>query len=208
MNLYSAAIVGLSLLAASLARADGDSAAGQQKAAVCAACHGIDGNSVVAQWPKLAGQHPAYLARQVRLIRDGARMVPEMAGIVAGLSDTDIDDLAAWYSTQPRGPGVADPALITLGERIYRAGNAETALPACMACHGPAGEGNPLAGYPALAGQHALYVSNALTRFRSGQTWGAEDNQSKVMAGVAAPLSQSEIEAVASYIQGLHQAGD
>lgn len=202
MNLFLRVIAGLAAVMALPALADGDAAAGQQKAAVCAACHGIDGNSVVAQWPKLAGQHEAYLARQLTLIRDGARPVPEMAPIVAGLSDADFADLAAWYASQVPAPAAADPELAAAGKRLYQAGNPETGVPACMACHGPAGEGNPLAGYPALAGQHSVYTVNALKRFRSGQTWGEEDSASAVMAGVAAELTDAEIEAVASAIQG------
>jgi len=205
MNLLVRVIASLAALCALPALADGDAAAGQQKAAVCAACHGLDGNSVVAQWPKLAGQHEAYLARQVTLISDGARAVPEMAAIVASLSEADIADLAAWYASQAPATAAADPELAVAGKRLYQAGNPETGVPACMACHGPAGEGNPLAGYPALAGQHSVYIENALTRFRSGQTWGEDDNASLVMAGVAAELSDAEIKAVASAIQGWYK---
>jgi len=188
--------------------AAGDASAGQAKSAICAACHGADGNSMVPNWPKLAGQHEQYLARQITLIQSGARPVPEMLGIVPGLSAQDIADLAAFFSTQQRNGGVADEAMVTLGERIFRAGNAETGVPACMACHGPAGEGNPLAGYPALAGQHAVYTSNLLSRFRSGENWGPEDAPSQVMTGAASELSDEEIAAVASYIQGLHRQDD
>ena len=184
--------------------AEGDASAGQAKSAICAACHGADGNSMVPNWPKIAGQHEQYLTRQITLIQSGARPVPEMLGIVPGLSAQDIADLSAFYASQERSGGVADEAMVTLGERIFRAGNAETGVPACMACHGPAGEGNPLAGYPALAGQHAVYTGNILTRFRSGENWGPEDASSQVMTGAASELSDEEIAAVASYIQGLH----
>ena len=184
--------------------AEGDAAAGQAKSAICAACHGADGNSMVPNWPRLAGQHEQYLVRQVTLIQSGARPVPEMLGIVPGLSAQDIADLAAWFSSQSSSGGVADESQVALGERIFRAGNAESGVPACMACHGPAGEGNPLAGYPALAGQHAVYTSNMLTRFRKGENWGQDDASSQVMNGVAAELTDEEITAVASYIQGLY----
>jgi cytochrome c553 len=186
--------------------AKGDAAAGQAKSAICAACHGMDGNSMVPTWPKLAGQHEQYLLRQIQLIKAGARPVPEMAGITPGLSDQDIEDLAAYFASQANNGGVADESLVELGARIYRAGNAETGVPACMACHGPAGEGNPLSGYPALAGQHAVYTANLLTRFRNGENWGEKDASSHVMNGVAARLSTDEIQAVASYIEGLHLA--
>jgi cytochrome c553 len=128
-----------------------------------------------------------------------------MAPLVASLSETDIADLAAWYASQAPAAAAADPELAEAGKHLYQAGNPETGVPACMACHGPAGEGNPLAGYPALAGQHSVYIENALTRFRSGQTWGEDDNASLVMAGVAAELSDAEIKAVASAIQGWYK---
>jgi cytochrome c553 len=184
--------------------AQGDAAAGQAKSAICAACHGADGNSAVPNWPKLAGQHAQYMTRQVQLIKSGARPVPEMLGIVPGLSDQDIDDLSAYFSAQQASGGVADESKVTLGERIYRAGNADSGVPACMGCHGPAGEGNPLSGYPALAGQHAVYTSSMLTRFRDGENWGDDDAPSQIMNGSASELSDEEIAAVASYIQGLY----
>lgn len=197
---------GLVLFIALPLHAGGDAEAGKQKAAVCAACHGMDGNSTVAQWPSLAGQHQSFLERQIILIRDGDHPVPEMAPMVAALADQDIADLAAYFSMQPRKPGVADESLAAAGERLYRAGNPDSAVPACMACHGPAGEGNPVSVYPALSGQHAVYTAGILERYRDGVTWGAEDAPSIVMAGVAANLSDDEIKAVSSYIQGLHQA--
>ncbi len=194
------------LLTATPALAEGDAAAGEQKAAVCAACHGMDGNSTVPTWPKIAGQHEAYIERHVTLIRDGARPVPEMMGIASTLSDQDIADLAAYYAAQTMSPGAADESLVAAGERLYRAGNADEGIPACSACHGPAGEGNPLAGYPWLAGQHATYTANMLNKYRDGQTWGAEDANSTVMTGVARRLTDEEIAAVSSYIEGLHRA--
>jgi cytochrome c553 len=198
-----------SLLLVSLpAFAKGDAAAGQAKSAICAACHGVDGNSMVPTWPKLAGQHEQYLVRQATLIKAGARMVPEMAGITPGLTEQDIEDLSAYFSSQTNNGGVADPLKVELGERIYRAGNAETGVPACMACHGPAGEGNPLAGYPVLAGQHSVYTAKMLKGFRAGENWGEKDAQSHIMNGSAAHLTDEEIEAVASYIEGLHLAAD
>lgn len=206
MSLMLRAAVSLLLLVSLPLFAKGDPAAGQAKSAICAACHGMDGNSTVPTWPKLAGQHEKYMVRQVTLIKAGARMVPEMAGIVPGLSDQDIEDISAFFASQVNNGGVADESMIEVGERIYRAGNAESGVPACMACHGPAGEGNPLAGYPALAGQHSVYTSKALTQFRAGENWGEKDAPSQIMNGSAAELTDEEIEAVASYIQGLHLA--
>lgn len=186
------------------ALAEGDAATGQAKSAICAACHGADGNSSVPNWPKLAGQHEQYLARQLTLIKSGARPVPEMMGITPGISDEDIGHLSAYFASQQNTGGVADETKVALGEKIFRAGNAESGVPACMACHGPAGEGNPLAGYPALAGQHAVYTASMLQRFRGGENWGEGDAASQVMNGSASELTDQEIEAVASYIQGLH----
>lgn len=198
----------LSLLMNLPAFAAGDAAAGQAKAAICAACHGADGNSVIPNWPKLAGQHPDYLERQLGLIKSGSRQVPEMTGIVMGFSEQDMADLAAYFSSQARKPGTADENTLKEGERIYRAGTPATDVPACMACHGPAGGGVPLSGYPALAGQHSVYTDKMLKGFRSGTTWGAEDESSKVMVGVANRLTDAQIAAVSSYIQGLHAVSE
>ena len=208
MSLMIRAAVSLMLLVSLPVFAKGDAAAGQAKSAICAACHGMDGNSAVPTWPKLAGQHESYLTRQATLIKSGARMVPEMAGITPGLSEQDIEDISAYFASQVSSGGVADESMVELGERIYRAGNAESGVPACMACHGPAGEGNPLSGYPALAGQHSVYTAKALKRFRAGENWGENDAPSQIMNGSAAELTDEEIEALASYLQGLHFAAD
>ena len=197
-----------SLLVTMPAFAAGDADAGQGKSAICAACHGADGNSAVPNWPKIAGQHAPYLERQLGLIKSGARPVPEMAGIVAGLSDQDLANVAAYYSTQTIKAGLADDATRAIGERLYRSGNSATDVPACMACHGPAGEGNPLAKYPALAGQHSVYTEKMLNGFRSGTTWGEDDESSKIMADVSFRLTDKEIKAVAAYIQGLHAVSE
>jgi len=188
--------------------AEGDAAAGQAKSAICSACHGADGNSMVPQWPKLAGQHRDYLARQVSLIKAGARPVPEMVGIVATLSDQDIADITAWFAAQQMSAGVAREEDVLAGQRLWRAGDAKSGVPACMACHGPAGAGNPLAGYPALAGQQEVYVANILKRFRAGENWGDKDAPSHVMNGVAAELTDDDIKFLASYIQGLYRVED
>lgn len=204
MKVLIRAMACMMMLLSAQALAGGDAASGQDKSAMCAACHGADGNSSVAMWPKLAGQHESYLERQLSLIKSGARPVPEMAPFVAGLSEQDIADISAFYSTQVSKPAVADAAQISLGEQLYRAGNPKNRIPACMACHGPAGEGNPLSAYPALAGQHASYLSKMLVAYKAGTTWGEDDAQSKVMAEVAFAMSEAEINAVASYIQGLY----
>jgi len=188
--------------------AAGDADAGQAKAAVCGACHGVDGNSMVPMWPKIAGQHSAYIERQLGLIKSGNRAVPEMAGIVIGLSDQDMADIAAYFSSQKTSTGLTDESLRANGEQLYRGGNAATDIPACLSCHGPAGEGNPLAGYPSLAGQHSVYSAKMLTGFRAGQLWGDDDANSKIMTDVASRMTDAEIKAVSSYIQGLHAVND
>ena len=204
MKCFLGAFASLLLFLTPQAFAEGDPAAGEAKAVTCAACHGADGNSVVAMWPKIAGQHEDYLNRQITLIKNGTRPVPEMMGIVASLSEQDIADLAAFYAAQMSSPGAADESLVAAGELLYRAGNADEGIPACMSCHGPAGEGNPLAGYPRLAGQHATYTASMLNKFHDGVTWGEDDASSQVMVGVARLLTDDEILAVSSYIEGLH----
>lgn len=208
MKHFMQVAVTLLLLISIPAYAAGDAAAGQAKSATCAACHGADGNSAVPNWPKIAGQHEAYLVRQLNLIQSGARPVPEMAGIVAGMSEKDFINIAAYYSTQTSAAGLADEDTILVAERLYKSGDSAIEAPACMACHGPSGEGNPLAGYPQLAGQHAVYTEKMLKGFRAGTTWGDEDSNSEVMVAVAHRLTDEQISALASYIEGLHGAAE
>jgi len=177
---------------------------GQQLATVCAACHGADGNSTTSIWPKLAGQHASYIANQTKMIRDGQRSVPEMLGIVAGLSDANIDSVAEYFANQKIKPGVADEELVALGKSIYQSGLPDQGVVACQACHGPVGKGNPAAQYPALAGQHADYVVSRLKRYRDGKVNGDNDPYSKQMKLIAEDLDDHEIEAVASYLEGLY----
>jgi cytochrome c553 len=188
----------------------GDAAAGKGKSMLCAACHGADGNSAMAVFPSIAGQGEAYFVKQLQDMRRGLRVVPEMAGIVAGLSEQDMRDLAAHFSSQTMKIGAADPELVELGREIYRAGNAQTGVPACAACHGATGQGMPTAGYPALAGQHADYIAKQLKAFRAAgrdDEAGARrvnDGETRMMRSTAAALSDREIKAVSSYINGLH----
>lgn len=193
-------ILGL-LALTGLAQAAGDAEVGKTKAAVCVACHMTDGNSVNPPWPKIAGQHAKYLQNQMALFKSGARVEPLMAPMVAPLSDDDMADLAAFFSTQARTPGQADPAQVALGERLYRAGNAQTGVAACSGCHGPAGNGNPGADFPSLHGQHAVYLEKALKDFRSGTR---TTDPNRMMRDIAAKLTDAEIAAVTQYIQGLH----
>jgi len=194
------ALAVLGIAASNLASAAGDPAAGQAKAAVCAACHGMDGNSQIAQWPKIAGQHEDYLARQTRMVRDQQRSVPQMYPLVMNLSDPDIADISAWYASQTIKAGVADDALVETGRALYHGGSIDRGIPACMACHGPAGNGIPGTGWPMLRAQHATYTADRLRRYRNGETNGPNDANSATMAAIAAGLSDAEIEALASYI--------
>ncbi|MEM1080634.1 MAG: c-type cytochrome [Pseudomonadota bacterium] len=184
----------------------GDPVAGQEKSAICAACHGTDGNSQVTIWPKIAGQHEDYLARQTRMVRDQVREVPAMYPLVVNLTDQDIADISAYYAEQTVQPGVADEALVALGGQIYHGGNHDSGVPACMACHGPSGGGIPVIGYPMLSGQHADYTADRLRRYRDGVTNGDNDPYSQMMTEIAANLTDEEINALSSYIEGLHRA--
>ena len=197
-NLLISLIVSAGLM--SVAHA-GDAEAGKAKAATCGACHGADGNSLAPTFPKIAGQGERCLIKQIKDIRDGNRQVPEMTAFVAGLSDADIADLAAYYAAQTPTGGGADESLVELGERVYRSGVAEKGVPACLACHGPAGAGVEAAGFPRLAGQHADYTKAQLNKFSMEQR--ANDGDTRVMRDIAKRMHATEIEAVASYIQGL-----
>jgi cytochrome c553 len=176
--------------------------AGQSKSAVCATCHGGAGNSLAPEWPKLAGQHREYLAKQLIDLKSGTRKSPVMGPMAEPLSDADIADLAAYFAAQKLEPGVAGADLVKTGERLYRAGNRATGLPACMACHGPAGAGNPAAGFPSLGGQHAAYTAIQLRAYRSGERG---NDRAGMMRSISARITDPEIEAVSSYIQGLHR---
>lgn len=179
----------------------GDAEAGKAKAASCAACHGADGNSTVATFPKLAGQNAPYLMKQLHDFKSGARKNATMSAMAAPLNDQDIDNLAAYYAAQKMSIGTADKALVAKGEKIYRGGNAATGVAACMACHGPTGAGNPAAHFPHLAGQHAQYIVAQLEAFKSGAR---SNDAGKMMRDIASKMSDEEMKAVASYIEGLH----
>ena len=191
-------------LAATGAQAAGDAEAGKVKSAACMACHGPDGNSPANPlWPKLAGQHPSYLAKQLHDFKGGKRTDATMFPMAMPLTDEDIDNLAAYFSGQTQTPGTAAADQVALGEKIYRAGNTATQVSSCMGCHGPSGLGNPggkEANFPRIAGQHAAYVEKQLKAFRDGTR--ANDAQ-KMMQGVVARMTDDEIAAVAQYIQGL-----
>ncbi|MCY1350935.1 Cytochrome c4 [compost metagenome] len=185
-----------------MAHAAGDAKAGQAKAAVCGACHGPDGNSAAPNFPKLAGQGERYLLKQMQDIKAGNRTVLEMTGLLNNVSDQDMADIAAYFSSQKGSVGAADPKVVARGEALFRGGKLEQGMPACTGCHAPDGSGNAAAGFPHLGGQHAQYVAKQLTDFREGNR--TNDGDSMIMRGIAAKLSNKDIEAVSSYIQGLH----
>lgn len=189
------------LTLASFASIAADPDAGKQKAQLCAACHGADGNSVTPAWPNLAGQSSEYLIKQLSDFKSGARKNPQMAPMAAPLSEADMADIAAWFHSNQTRIGAASPDLLDAGQKLYRHGNAETGVPACMACHGPDGAGNPAAVYPLLSGQHADYTTAQLQAFRSGER---NNDPNSIMRIVAAKMTDAEIKAVADYIQGLH----
>ncbi len=192
----------LTLGLAGLAQAAGDAAAGQAKTAVCAGCHGADGNSAVANFPKLAGQGERYLIKQMKDIKAGDRQVVEMTGILTNVSEEDMADIAAYFASQQMSVGTTDPAQLEVGQALFRGGKLEDGMPACTGCHSPTGSGNVPAGFPHLGGQHAQYITKQLTDFREGAR--TNDGDTLIMRGIAAKLSNKDIAAVSSYIQGLH----
>lgn len=217
MKKFLAAVV-MTLGAASLAQAavvmpQGDAAAGQGKSAICAGCHGMDGNSATGQFPKLAGQNAKYIYKQLQDFKAMRRANPLMLGVASQLSDQDMADLAAHFSQQKQAGGAAKPELAERGEKLFRGGNKAVGLAPCSGCHGPAGRGNTYAAFPRIGGQHGDYIKAQLIAFRAA---GRDDNtdvkrnNDAAKAGelgpmqmIAAKLSDKDIDALSSYIQGL-----
>jgi cytochrome c553 len=170
----------------------------QAYTAVCAACHGADGNSAIPANPKLAQQHPEYLVKQLKEFKEGKRANPIMQGFAATLTEDDMRNISYWASAKQAKAGFAkDKELVALGERIFRGGIAERQIAACAGCHSPNGAGIP-SQYPRLSGQHADYTALQLTAFRDGKR-----NNNAQMTGVAAKMNDREIRAVSDYIAGL-----
>jgi cytochrome c553 len=180
----------------------GDAQAGQTKSSTCVACHGVDGNSVDPANAKIAGQHADYIAKHLQMFQNGERRNAVMSVQAANLSAQDMADLGAYFATQKVSAGNADEAVAAKGQSLYR-GGAPGGLPSCMGCHGPSGRGNPAAKYPSLGGQHADYVKAQLQRFREGTAYGTSEG-AKIMSQVANHLNDSDIEALSTYIEGLH----
>ena len=200
----------------------GDAKAGQAKAAACAACHGADGNPTVALYPRIAGQNERYSARQMALIASGQRSggaVAAMVPFVQDLTPQDMRDIGAYFATQKAGAGLADDSVIAegpytdmkfyeVGQKLYRGGDASRGIPACMACHGPAGAGNPGPAYPHIGGQQQDYVVRRLQEYQAGSTSEKDPAHFNIMAQVAKGLNEQEIRSLGSYLQGLHDRAD
>ena len=199
----------------------GDAKAGQAKASTCAACHGADGNSAVPVYPRIAGQSERYIAQQMALIASGERggAAVAMLPFVQNLSAQDMRDIGAYFATQKGGAGLADDTEIAdgpfkglkfyeVGQQLYRAGDAGRGIPACMACHGPTGAGNPGPAYPHVGGQHQDYLVARLQAYRTGTTTEKDPAHFNIMAQVAHGLTDQDIQALASYLQGLHNRAD
>ncbi|GGI81101.1 c-type cytochrome [Shewanella gelidii] len=185
--------------------AEGNVEAGKSKAVVCSACHGMDGNSMVNMYPKLAGQHPTYLEKQLHDFRSAVqtggkegRMDPIMGGMTAALSDQDIADISAYYASQALQ--IADAPYSETGKQLYMGGDMSRGITSCMACHGPLGKGSELAGFPNIGGQHANYIKIQLNKFRDASR---NNDLNGMMQDVATKLSDDDIEALSTYIGSL-----
>ncbi len=182
----------------------GDIKKGQEKSATCVACHGNDGISINPVWPKLAGQHAKYLETQLYEFQKGAsgsRNNAVMYGIALTLTSEDIEDISAYYASLDNSIGVTDDKFLTNGQNIYRGGNLEYKIQACMACHGPNGQGNSLAGIPSLSGQHSEYIYQQLKKFQSSDR---SNDYNKMMRNIVNRMSDEEMRAVSEYVEGLH----
>jgi cytochrome c553 len=196
----------------SILHAEGNINAGKEKSASCSSCHGEDGNSMVATFPKLAQQHSSYLAQQLQAFKDGTRNDPMMSPMAKSLSDDDIADISAYYAAQkvsenalpalppadeedekPAGKKADIQDLIAQGSNLYRNGNLQSEVSACIACHGPFGEGNKPASFPALQSQHADYLIKTLSDFKSGSR---SNNPENIMHMIAKKMTDEEIKAV------------
>lgn len=187
---------------------DGDAEAGKAKSATCAACHNADGNSLVDMYPKLAGQHAPYLYKQLRDFKTGMETAGKqgrnnsiMFGMVASLSDQDMKDLAAYFASQKMKSGTTPENVIAIGEKLYRGGDADRGIPACIACHGPRGNGLELGGFPKISFQNATYLKTTLEEFRNGKR---ANDLNGMMQDIARKLTDEDIAVLSQYLGGLH----
>ena len=200
----------------------GDAEAGATASAACAACHGVDGNPSDPMYPRLAGQGEKFIAQQLALFATGERntgLAAVMVPFAQMLGPQDMRDVGAYFAQQKSGAELADDSLVTegpyeglkyyeIGQKLFRGGDAERGIPACLACHGPAGAGNPGPGYPHIAGQYADYTVRRLQEYKAGTTSERDPARFNIMAKVAHSLTEQEIGALASYLQGLHPYAD
>lgn len=209
MKCFKLFVLLAAVVATPFALAEGDPEAGKEKAQVCAACHGPDGNSPSGQYPSLAGQGEPYLIKQLKAYKSGERENAIMQGQAANLSEQDMQDLAAFFSEQSVETGQVKPDLVEAGERIYRGGDVEKGIPACAGCHGPAGQGIDAAAFPALAGQQPAYTESQLRAFRAvgrediGDMPRRDNDPQAMMRTLAAKMSDAQIQAVSSFVAGL-----
>ena len=199
---YSLLIIMLGICLNSYAA--GNPGDGKIKSQTCIACHSVDGNTVTPIWPKIAGLSESYALKQLLDFQKGEtgpRYNPTMYGIVQNLNKQDLEDLAAYYATQTMTIGEAQPDQVALGQAIYRGGNLATGVPACAACHGPTGNGNSLALFPKLSGQNSAYIVEQMSNFKNNKR---SNDPNHIMRDIAAKMTDKEIEAVASYVAGLH----
>lgn len=188
--------------------AEGDAEAGKNKSIACAACHGNDGNSAIDMNPKLAGQHESYLVKQLMDFKTASqtggaegRNNAVMNGMAAPLSEQDMKDIAAYFASQEATPGETPEDVIEMGQKLYRGGDEERGITACIACHGPRGNGMGLANFPDISGQHATYIKSQLEQFRSGQR---ANDPNGMMRDIAMRLTDKDIDILAKYLGGLH----
>lgn len=204
-KLLALASLAITLSAGGVAQAElkGDPAAGREMAQSCAACHGAEGISAVGMFPNLAGQQASYLAKQIRDIRDGNRVVAQMAGQVDNFSDQDAADVAAYFAGKTPNLGQVDvqPEVIARGQQLYRAGDIAKGIPACTACHSPTGQGIGTAAYPALSGQKTDYIVSTLKAFAAGER---ANDPNAIMRTIAGKMSDDDMQAVSQYVLGLH----
>ena len=198
----------------------GNAQNGATLAGVCAACHGTDGKSSIPEiYPNIGGQSEQYMAEQLALFKSGERANAIMQPFASMLSAQDMRDIGAHYATQPTSAGIADDTLVAegpyegmkfyeIGQQLFRRGDFERGIPACMACHGPSGSGNPGPAYPHVSGQQSWYTARRLEEYRAGTTTARDTSNFDVMAAIAAELTDEEISALSSYMQGLHKRPD
>lgn len=209
MKCFKLFVLLAAVVATPFALAEGDPEAGKEKAEVCAACHGPDGNSPSGQYPSLAGQGEPYTIKQLKAFKSGERENAIMQGQAANLSEQDMQDLAAFYAEQTVQTGQVKPDLVETGEQLYRGGDVEKGIPACAGCHGPAGQGVDAAGFPALAGQQPAYTESQLKAFRAvgrediGDMTKRDNDPQAMMRTLAAKMSDAQIQAVSSFVAGL-----